>query len=417
MLLYLWWAAALVFYFLGTVLVLPARRVKAVPEQELPGVSILKPLKGADEGLEGNLESFFLLNYPRYELIFSVAEASDPACHVVERLRKRHPGMNARLVIGLEGDVPNPKVNNLIRSYGMAAYDLLMISDSNVRVDPGYLRRAVAQFTPETGVLTAVVAGVEPHDKGGVLEATYLNTFYARGMRLAFFFGRPCVIGKSMLFRKSDANRFGGISSLGEYLAEDYMMGVRMLELGLKVGLMADPIRQYVGVHSFASFWKRHLRWGRIRKAHAPIAFLTEPLSSPLLAALGSGLALHRLTGFAIAPGIAIHFFAFFLLDLLVALRVGGRQRHLISGWLLRELLALPMWVVVASGNEVEWRGRLLKIQPGGKIREEEVACTKNLETTNHSFGELQPPRTRLRDTTNTAIGGNGRPKAILPEG
>ena len=141
----------------------------------LPPVTILKPLKGVDAGFEENLRGFFDLDYPRYELIFSVDNPADPAAAAVRAEMGRHPEVRAQLVIGAVNVGPNPKVNNLVIPYDRAAYDCVLISDSNVRVSPDYLKRLMPYLKPDVGIVTAVVAGTESKGIGGALEAAYLN--------------------------------------------------------------------------------------------------------------------------------------------------------------------------------------------------------------------------------------------------
>src|SRR5689334_3092422 len=104
-------------------------------------ISILKPLKGADAGLEENLESFFHLDYPDYEILFSVEDTRDPAYAVVQRLLTKYPKTKASIIVAQIDVGPNPKINNLVFTYGRANHDWILISDSNIRVTPDYLKR------------------------------------------------------------------------------------------------------------------------------------------------------------------------------------------------------------------------------------------------------------------------------------
>jgi ceramide glucosyltransferase len=332
-------------------------------------VSILKPLKGVDAGSEENLESFFRLNYPDFELLFSVADAHDPAARTVRQLMAKYPGVKSRLIVGAIDIGPNPKVNNMVKSYEQASNDFVLISDSNVRVPTDYLKRLVAHWGPDVGLVTAIVAGRSPDGAGGLLEATFLNTFYARGMFMAWAVGRPSVIGKSMLFRRSDAARFGGIRALGCYLAEDYMAGEAFRHLGRKVVLATDPVHQHIGEHTLQAFWSRHLRWGRIRKAQAPLIFAIEPPFGAITSGLiGAWAALHTL---AIAPAafLTIHLTLWSACDYFLLRKLGGKAdfRWPIL-WFAREFLSLPLWAHIASGNTVNWRGRKLRLLSGGVL-------------------------------------------------
>src|SRR6185437_12187382 len=112
----------------------------------LPPVSVLKPLKGADSGLRENLETFFHLDYPEFEILFSVADPDDPAAQIVRDLIALHPEIKAELIVGQVEVGANPKVNNLVFSYGRARHDWVLISDSNVRVPPDYLATLAAHL-------------------------------------------------------------------------------------------------------------------------------------------------------------------------------------------------------------------------------------------------------------------------------
>jgi ceramide glucosyltransferase len=341
-------------------------------------VSILKPLKGFDNGIEENIESFFNLDYPTYELLFSVAEDGDPAIAVIQRFMEKYPGVRARLIVGAIEAGPNPKVNNLMVSYEKAQYDLLLISDSNVRVDPLYLKRLVPLVNSNVGVITAVVAGIHASGIGGLLEATYLNTFYARWMHIMAAFGNSPVVGKSMCFRKSSAERFGGMTNLAQYIAEDYMAGQAMRKLGLRTVIMPDPVQQYIGFYQFKTFWSRHLRWGRIRKSQAPLAFIFEPLVMAPVSGIVGALAFHNLFGVPFLAFLLFHLAAWSCCDLLMMkkleAKVSGRSWVLAwivrwFAWWLRETLAFPLWIHMACGNTVNWRGRQLRISSGGLLR------------------------------------------------
>lgn len=330
-------------------------------------VTILKPLKGADSDLKQNLLSFFKLDYPQFELLFSVADVRDPAFDVAQDLIGKHPHVRARLIVGDVKVGPNPKINNMVKSYEQARFDWLLISDSNVRVAPDYLKRMVAYLDNGVGAVTSLVAGQNANDLGGHLEASCLNTFYARGMALAFATNNPIVMGKSMMFRKSTAERFGGITMLARYLAEDYMAGEAIRHLGLKALMTCDPIVQHIGNYSFKSFWQRHLRWGRIRKNQSPLTFWLEPLMGSFCSGLMGAYATHSLFGTSFAAFLALHLMLWSSCDFLMMRRLGQKVDHLLPCiWFLREALVLPLWINIAAGNTVDWRGGKLKLNTNG---------------------------------------------------
>lgn len=367
------WATGLGMTVYGTCIALKRFKMGAphldAPFGMLP-VSILKPLKGRDEGLRQNLESFFRLNYPRFEILFSVADARDPAAAVVRELMESYPRVPARLIVGQVEVGTNPKVNNLVLSYRQARHDWLLISDSNVRVEPDYLKKLAAHIETGVGMVTAAVVGRGPSGWGAQLEAVYLNTFYVRGMYLAQAIGRPCVVGKSMLFQRSTAERFGGISALACYLAEDYMAGEAIRRLGLQVVLASEPVTQYIGSYSFKEFWSRHLRWGRIRKAQAPVAFFLEPYFSSIASGLFGAWTFWNWLHIPPALFMTAHLLTWSVCDLMLLRRMRVKAQFLLPlAWFLREILYLPLWIHIASGNTVNWRGKRLTVEAGGLLR------------------------------------------------
>ncbi|MGZ3773519.1 MAG: ceramide glucosyltransferase [Pseudobdellovibrionaceae bacterium] len=337
-------------------------------------VSVLKPIKGVDGYLEKNLESFFKIKYPSFEIIFCIAEKEDPAIHLVRRLQKKYPRVDTKLIIGDEKIGCNPKVNNLVKAYSQAKYDWLLISDSNVFVPTDYINRLVAHVESDTGIVTAVVAGRDFKSIGGELEAMYLNSFYARWMLVATALHEPVVVGKSMLFKRSVANRFGGIKSLARYLAEDYQAGRAMKQLGYKVVISRDPICQPIGDHSLKDFWRRHIRWGRIRKSQALTAFLIEPVMTPFISAFLVAVGLTRGFHFSFVAIFFLHVLIWAASDLLLYERLSTEYLKIrtIKIWCLRELLHLPLWLQTLCGSRVYWRGQYLKVKMGGILEQKE---------------------------------------------
>ena len=147
-----------------------------------PPVTIFKPLKGLDEELEENLRSFFQLDYPCYQLLFCVADADDPAIAVVRKLLGEFPDHDAQLVVGCPAFGLNPKVESLAAMDRHRKHDVILISDSNVRARPSYLRETACYLAePGVGLVTNLFAGVGEVHPGAVLENLQLNGFIAGG--------------------------------------------------------------------------------------------------------------------------------------------------------------------------------------------------------------------------------------------
>lgn len=345
-----------------------AKRRSVRADTPWPPISVLKPLKGLEPGLEANLRSSFEQDYPEFELIFCVADSDDPVLPLIGSLLDQYPQVQARLHVGAPTSEVNPKICNLLPGYALARHELILISDSNVRVGPTHLFDVAEKMDDGVGVVTAVVIGTEPEGIGANLEAVFLNTFHARWMQILYGLGHPCVVGKTMLFRRSAMERFGGLRCLGPFLAEDYMAGQIMRRLGLRTELVATPVPQPIGNSSFERFWMRHVRWGRLRRAQLPPSYYAEPFQSLVGSSLVCALAM-GISGWPVLPFLAVHFALWASADFLLMFALGARPGpKVVLVWLLREILALPHWLHVGMGDTIDWRGRSMRLCPGGLI-------------------------------------------------
>ncbi len=337
---------------------------------EFPPITVLKPLKGMEFEIRENLVSFFELQYPKFELLFNVAEANDPVIPVIQELMKLYPQVDATLTVGEVVVGHNPKINNLILSYEKGKYDWNVIIDSNIRVSKPYLKHIASKIKPDTGCITTAFVGQKPQGVGGWMERVFLNTQNTRWMIIGHFSGRPFVVGKSMMFKKSVMERVGGLRYLGTYLAEDAVTGFEVLKMGLKIVVPSITISQMLGKQSFQSYWSRHVRWGRIRKSQVTGVFMTEPFAC----AFGSGLL--GATGVSMATGapfwvpLLAHWVVWGFCDFFIMKKLspstGIKDMFF---WFIQEILLLPMWLHALSSNKVMWRGNALHLKFGGKVQ------------------------------------------------
>lgn len=243
-----------------------------------PPVSILKPLKGLDDGLFDNIESFCNLDYPVYELIFALQNRNDPAYKVVSKIKDKYPLKDITIVVEHCNEGLNPKVNNLIPAYMRARYDLILISDSNVRVEADYLAEISQHMTdPSVGLVSNMIRGVSGRSLGAFMENLHLNSFIVGSVCfLDKYLKMPCVIGKSMLMRRAELEAIGGFRSVKDFLAEDYIIGERIHRLGKKVVLsshLINNVNEYWGVKKFIN---RHTRWGKLRWQIGGAKYISE---------------------------------------------------------------------------------------------------------------------------------------------
>ena len=343
------------------------RKAPSKNNTQLPPVSILKPLKGVDPGLAESLETFLTQDYPRYEVIFAVAEAEDPAIAVVTKLRARHPNAAARLVVGDEHVGANPKVNNLVRPLKIAQYDYVVISDSNIRATPTYLRDIVREAGPNVGAVTAPVRGLGGEGLGGRLEEMHLNSFYLRSMLVSHALGTGLVLGKTMMFKRSFSDRLGGFNRFGNQGAEDYAFGMATRRVGREISLVSAPVTQHVGARSFQNFFLRHSRWSTLRKYSAPGLFFIEWVHHGVLTLLFGWVGWSQM-GIIYSVGSLLATALIWILGDLALLRQLGGRFHL-GIWVVRELTVPFIWLNAVATRQVTWRGNKLRLMSGGRVQ------------------------------------------------
>ena len=177
----------------------------------MPGISILKPLKGLDDNLFDNLESICMQDYPEYEIIFSLQDHNDPAYKVAKKIKDKYPDKDISVIVERCNDGLNPKVNNLIPAYKIAKYEFILISDSNVMVEQELPQEIVKNMEdPDVGLVSNLIKGTGG-SFGSIFENLHLNSFIMGSVCfLDRFLKMPCVIGKSMLMRKKALDAIGG---------------------------------------------------------------------------------------------------------------------------------------------------------------------------------------------------------------
>lgn len=364
---------ALVGLALAAVFWRAQRRLLAAPAPsepaDLPPVTILKPLKGLDEGLERNLRNFFRQDYPNYELILGSPEADDPALGVARRIAAEFPGIPSRVVVGGESLCPNPKMNLLAGLARHARHGVYLISDSNIEADPGYLRDLVAHLhRPGVGLVSSLFRGTAWRGLGGALESLQLNTFVMGGVSAAhLLLGMPCVVGKSMLFRRADLDLVGGFAHLGGHLAEDQICGEEMAARGRGVVVSGRLIDNVLGRRTVRQFLDRHLRWCRIRRRISPAGYVGEFFVNPVALSLLAAILVPTVASLAISGGILLAASAIAA----SAERRAGVRRPLVAYpalELLRSVLTAVVWFVPFLSGTVTWRGDKLRIGPRTRL-------------------------------------------------
>ncbi len=351
----------LVTLFSMVCLFIATRKRRNLPNHT-PPVTIYKPLKGIDDGLELNLRSFFELDYPTFQLIFGVADERDPVIELVRRLIEEYPASDAMLVVGNPAFGLNPKVENLAAMQPHRKHEIILISDSNVRVRPSYLRETACYLAdPAVGLVTNLFAGTQEREFGAILENLQLNGFVAGGVATAGLIGATCVVGKSMLLPVRVLNEVGGLVGVRNLLAEDQVLGLRVRKAGYKIRLSHHVIENVNSDRDLRWFLNRHSRWFKMRFHLATVAFLLEPGVN--FGTLGILWALSGDSGFAWG-GLALLGGLGMLRDAVQTKRLRGsfpRWRHLPLSF-VKDLFLFPLWCDALVNRRINWRGHRLTV-------------------------------------------------------
>ncbi|MDX1996979.1 MAG: glycosyltransferase [Thermoanaerobaculia bacterium] len=336
-------------------------------------ISVLKPLRGAEPELYDNLVACARQDYPFFELVLGAEDPEDPALAVARKVAADHPAVSVTIVAGAPTPGLNPKVNMLAELCRHARFDLVVVSDADVRPAPEYLDALMAELEdPAVGLVSSVLVGTQERSVGAAWENLHLATLAGASVAAARqLAGHALVVGKSMAFRRSDLEALGGWPRVENVLAEDYLLGRAFAEAGWKVALSNLPVAVVNRRRSLTTFRKRHLRWNQMRCRIHPPAYLGELLLMPapwVLAALTAA-------GFEAAPvtpkaallvGVLV---VKSLADglLLARLRDGGFPSA--AYWSpVKDLTAALLWPVGILRRRLDWRGHPLEIGAGSRL-------------------------------------------------
>ena len=358
-------AGALVYSLLTVIAALRYLSVRAPSLESAEPVSILKPLSGLDLDLESNLRTFFEQDYPAFEILFAVREERDPAVAVVRKLQTQHPAVPSRLLITGEPPYPNAKVFSLDRMLAGAAHDLVVMSDSDIRVTPTLLKSIAAEFQdPKLGVATCPYRAVAGRSFWSRLEAIGMNTDFLAGILVARMLeGMRFAVGPTIAARRHVLESIGGFDRLKDYLAEDFAMGKFAAEAGHGVSLSSYVIEHHIGDADLRHSAAHRVRWTRSTRRSRPAGYLGQLFTMPLPLAL-------LLT--AVNPA--------WWPVLLVTLAIRGMAAWTVSELVLRariNWLLLPLediagfffWIAGFFGNTILWRGRRYRLESDGRFR------------------------------------------------
>jgi ceramide glucosyltransferase len=338
------------------------------PTPALPPISILKPLKGSDPEMYECFRSHCLQDYPEYEIIFGVSDPNDTAIESVKELQAEFPGRRIQLVVSPQILGANVKVSNLAQMLPQAGYGHLIVNDSDIRVQPDYLRRVIAPLADSrVGMVTCLYRGVAGPTLGSHLESLGISTGFCPSVLAAWQLERGLRfgLGSTLAFRRSELEKIGGFTSFVDYLADDYELGKRIANLGFTVTLSDVVVETYLSSYSLREFLAHQLRWARgVRDARTG-GYLGLVFSFGFTWALLAVIT----SGGAVWSGAALG--VIFLLRYGVASIVGRsilQDRNILKyAWLIpvRDLIAVMIWIVSLGGHTVTWRGDRFRLHDG----------------------------------------------------
>lgn len=333
-----------------------------------PPASILKPVRGLDREAYENFASFCRMDYPEYEIVFAVHDADDPVIPVIEKVQRDFPGRSIRLLTDVPQLGANRKVNNLCKLAAEAKHDLLVFSDSDVRVQPGYLRAVAAPFAdPHVGAVTAFFRGLSPGGLAAEFEALVLSTETVPNALVA---GKiegkvQFAFGWTMATTKRYLAAVGGFESMVNYHSDDFELGNRIAAKGLRIELMKDPVWMVFPRETMGEYLRHELRWAiglrNVRPAGYVGLLFTFGLPWALLAA-------------AVAPSLAVaagYLGAYYLLRLFLVWVVGvwglndPVTRRSLWAVPLRDAINFGVWLAGFFSSKIRWRGAEYRVKRG----------------------------------------------------
>jgi ceramide glucosyltransferase len=361
--------AAGVTYALAAAWLVRRFLARTIPEAtQRPPVTLLKPLHGAESGLEQALASFAALDYPApVQMLFGVHAADDPAADAVRALQAARPDLDIQLIADPRLAGQNRKISNVINLMPQARHDVLVLSDSDIGVSPDYLIRitdALAQ--PKAGVVTCLYTGVGAAGFWSELSAMAVSYQFLPNAVLGVSLGlaQPCF-GSTIALTRQTLAAMGGFEAFADLLADDFEIGRAARNLGLTIAIPPLAVSHACAESSAKELFDHEIRWGRtirlIEGAGYAGSAVTYAIPMSLIALVLLG------PGFAGLGGVAAALFARLVLKLQVDAVTDTRAGKL---WLipLRDVLSFAVFLASFASNQVRWRGRRFRVQPDGVL-------------------------------------------------
>jgi ceramide glucosyltransferase len=350
-----------------TVAFRPGRKTVGAGAQPYPLVSLLKPVKNVDDDMAANLESFYRLDYPAYEVLFAVDDFKDPCVDILKDLQARHPRIPTTIVATGHPPFENPKIHKLARLESKSRGGLFWATDSNVRVAPDSLRRLVDEhLVHDAKVVFSPIRGSSSRSFASLMENSGLNFFTSGSILASWFLGRQAIIvGKSILVEREALETFGGFGYFKDYLAEDFLLGEAFKNSGFRVSTNCTWVTNVSQTTTLKGCFKRLSRWAKLRYHLRWPVYLAEILLNPIVIALAGWAAFGRRGGVVLAVTAAVKVAIEYANFLFVNPEDARRLRnHLLfpAAVVAKDLVLFAVYLTPFFSRQVEWRGGQIAI-------------------------------------------------------
>jgi ceramide glucosyltransferase len=367
------WAAGVFSIFFSLLTAVSAVRFfrlrRLPPWPKAPAVTIVKPLKGLDRDLYENLRSFCTLDYPAYQLLFTLATPDDAALPVLSRLRAEFPALDMEIIVSKSRIGFNPKINNASNAAPFIKHDFILMSDSDVRVQPDFLRRMAAPFRdPKVGLVTAFYQATTPRGAWARLEGLSVNAHFLPQAVVAAAFGMRFAMGAALLARREAFEAAGGFATMAAHLADDFILGEGVKASGYEIEIADCVVESVPDNGGLLEHIRHQIRWARTIRICNPggyggmallhgfswltvklVLFGPDPLTVSLALAVLAAKSLSKV------------FISVWCL--------GNRQSHasaLLLPW--SEWVSFAAWLTGFRAARVVWRGVAFSVESQGRL-------------------------------------------------
>jgi len=345
-----------------------------IPSGFTPAVTVFKPICGIEQGMDENLRSFCEQDYPEYQIIFGLHGNDDDAIPVIQKIIEDYPQLDLEMIIDSRLHGSNHKVSNLINMFPAAKHEILVVSDSDMRVRKNYLHDVVTPFAnTANGAVTCLYSGRTDDGVASKLNAMFINEWFLPSVLISDALKDiSYCLGATMAVRRKILTDFGGFEALANYLADDYMLGQMVSERGYKVHLSHTIVENLSYEPNYKSLFIHELRWARTLRSAEPLGYMGTFLTDTLIVSSFTAFFALLFTQHTFLPasilGITITARIFLHLQVKSALKLNGVGSLFLIP--VRDVMSFIIRIVSYMGNSVEWRNHTFSVDDDGLMHE-----------------------------------------------